>query len=54
MSREVLVHLNVETGAGDTRSADEIANVILAALEVGGDHESLAGLTIVCPMAEEV
>ncbi len=49
--REVLVHLNVEVPDGDTRTADELADTIVAAL---GYAATVRDLTIVCPMAEEV
>jgi hypothetical protein len=52
--REVLVHLNVEVPATDTRSADEIANAVMGALEVGQDDDSVRDLKIVCPLADEV
>lgn len=38
MPRTILVHLNVTAPDDDARSADEIADAILAALEVGSDH----------------
>lgn len=53
-TREILVHLNVEVPANDSRSADEIADAILAAYEVGSDNEIVSDLTVVCPLAEEV
>jgi hypothetical protein len=49
---EHLIHLNVEST--DTRTADEIADAILAALSVVSDHPSLTELTIVCPLAETI
>ena len=52
--RTVLVHLNVEVPADDTRTATEIGDAILAAVEVGSDHESVAGLVIAVPLAEDV
>jgi hypothetical protein len=52
--RQVLVHLNVAVPAEDTRRADEIADAILAAFEVGSDHDSVRGLAVVCPLAEEL
>lgn len=41
--REVLVHLNVEVPESDERTADEIAAVIMAALEVGLEGAEEAG-----------
>lgn len=52
--REVLVHLNVTVPEGDSRTADEIADAILAAIEVGSDNEAVRGLGIVCPLAEDI
>lgn len=51
--REVLVHLNVAVPDGDQRDADQIRDAVMGALEVGSDDESLHGLEIVCPLAEE-
>jgi hypothetical protein len=39
MPRTILIHLNVEPATGDQRNADEIGDVILAALEVGLEGE---------------
>ena len=52
--REILVHLNVEAPDSDTRTADEIAAAIMAALEVGSDDESVSALIIVPAMSEEI
>lgn len=53
--RTVLVHLNVSVlNDNDSRTTEEIAGAILDALEVGGDDDSVRGLTIECPLAEEV
>jgi hypothetical protein len=64
--RTILVHLNVEVDADDPRNADEIGDLVLAALEVGmegapGDlasGNSLDGaserVTITAPLVEEV
>lgn len=52
--REMLVHLNVTVPAGDARTADEIADAIMAAIEVGSDHDAVRDLSIVCPLADEV
>jgi hypothetical protein len=54
MSRTILVHLSVDAPASDGRSANEIADALLAALEVGGDDDSVRSLEVVCPLAEEV
>jgi hypothetical protein len=54
MPRTILVHLNVTPPEGDTRTANEIADAILAAVEVGSDDDSVRGLVIVAPLAEEV
>lgn len=59
-SRTILVHLNVEVGPDDTRSADEIADEIGAALEVGmqgapsGSTASGSGSSITITLADEV
>ncbi len=53
MTRELLVHLNVEASDTDTRTADEIADWVLAAIEVGSDDDTPT-LVIVCPLAEEI
>jgi hypothetical protein len=52
--RTILVHLNVEAPAADERGADEIADAILAAIEVGSDDDSVRDLTVAAPLAEEV
>lgn len=54
--RTILVHLNVEVEPFDTRSPDQIADYLLACIEVGGEgNEKSEGLsTIVIPLAEEV
>jgi hypothetical protein len=52
--RTILVHLNVEAPASDQRSADEIADALLAALEVGSDDDRVRDLKVVCPMAEAI
>jgi hypothetical protein len=54
MSRTILVHLNVEAPDSDTRSADAIADALLAAVEVGADNELVSELEVVCPLAEEI
>lgn len=50
----VLVHLNVETPPGDTRTADEVAESILAAFQVGYDGSDIAPLTVHVALAEVV
>lgn len=52
--REILVHLNVAAPVTDTRTADEIADAITGALEVGSDDDSVRDLTIVAPLAEDI
>ena len=52
--RTVLVHLNVEVPPSDPRDAGQIANAVMAAIEVGSDDEELYHLTIVAPLAEEI
>ena len=52
--RSILVHLNVEVPADDERDADQIAEAVAAALEVGSDDESVRGFTYAVPLAEEV
>lgn len=54
MSRTILVHLNVEAPDDDQRTADEIADAILAAIEVGSDDETVYYLKVAAPLAEEV
>jgi hypothetical protein len=51
--RTILVHLNIEIPADDSRTPNQVADAIEAALSVVADHDSLAGMTITCPMAEE-
>jgi hypothetical protein len=51
--RVVLVHLHVEVPRSDTRDADAIADAIGGAIEVGSDDDSMRGLTIAIPLAEE-
>lgn len=50
--RTILVHLNVEVE--DDRPAEEIAQAILGAIEVGQDDDSVRDLRISAPLAEEV
>lgn len=63
--RTVLVHLNVEVPPNDDRSGDEVADFVLAAVEVGlegapGDLASgselttKSGLVVCAPLVEEV
>jgi hypothetical protein len=52
--RVILVHLNVELSDDDPRGANEIAETILAAIEVGSDDDSVRGLTVCAPLAEEL
>lgn len=52
--REVLIHLNIELLRGDQRSVEEIVTAISGALEVGSDDDSVRGLKIEIPLAEEV
>jgi hypothetical protein len=57
MTRNILVHLNVEASDTDTRSADEIASAIVSSFDQIGmdiDRTPLGSLTIVAPLAEEV
>lgn len=54
MTRTVLVYLNVEVPEADDRSADQIADAILAAIEVGSDADEVRDLAVVCPLAEEI
>lgn len=39
MTRTVLIHLNVTVPDGDDRNADEVADAVLAAIEVGSDND---------------
>lgn len=54
--RTILVHLNVELDRADERTADTIADTLLAALTVGldPDETNLHMSQIVCPLADEV
>ncbi len=52
--RTVLIHLNVDVPTGDGRSADQVADAILAAIEVGSDDDSVRDLTLHLPLAEEI
>lgn len=52
--RTILVHLNVAVPADDDRSAEEIADALMAALEVGGDDESVVRLLPTVALAEEI
>lgn len=52
--REVLVHLNVEVPDTDTRTADEVADALLGAFEVGSDDDSVRDLVVCCPLAEDI
>jgi hypothetical protein len=52
--RTVLVHLNVEVPEADARDAEEIAQAVYGALEVGSDHESVRNLTVVMALSEEL
>jgi hypothetical protein len=63
--RTILVHLNVTVPWNDERNPDEIADAILAAIEVGSDDDSVRslgvgglasgnGASITLPLAEEV
>jgi hypothetical protein len=54
MPRTVLVHLNVEAPDSDTRTADQIADALMGALEVGADDDSVRELSVTAPLAEEV
>lgn len=53
-SRTVLVHLSVEVPAGDGRSANEVADALMGAVEVGRDNEATEGLGVVVAMAEVI
>lgn len=44
MPRTILIHLNASVPSDDPRSADEIADAVLAALEVGLDGEPSGSL----------
>ena len=50
--RTILVHLNVQAPAHDTRDADEISEAILAAFVVGSDDDSVRELRITTAHAE--
>jgi hypothetical protein len=54
MTRTILVHLNVDVPEPDSRTANEIADALLGAIEVGSDDDSVRELGVVCLMAEEV
>ncbi len=52
--RVILIHLNVELLRLDERSVEEIVSAISGALEVGSDDDSVRGLNISIPLAEEI
>ena len=52
--RTFLIHLHVEAPADDDRDADQIAEAVAAAIEVGSDDGQMLGITISVPLAEEV
>ena len=52
--RTVLVHLSVLVPAVVGSSADEVADAIMGAIEVGSDDPSMAGLHVTVTLAEEV
>lgn len=52
--RTILVHLNVAVPEEDERSAEQIADAVLGAIEVGSDDDSVRDLAITAPLAEEV
>lgn len=54
MPRTVLVHLNVGVPDDDTRTAGEIAEALLGALEVGSDDDSVRDLDVTAPLAEQI
>ena len=54
MPRTVIIHLSVEVPDDDTRTPDEIADMVEIALSNGHDENPLAGLEVHCPLAEEV
>lgn len=54
MPRTILVHLSIEVPDEDDRSADQIADALLAALEVGSDDDTVRDLVVVAPLAEDV
>lgn len=55
MTRIALVHLHVTIPAGEERTADQIADALVAALKFDSyRHAPLRGLDIICPLAEEI
>jgi len=70
MTRTILVHLNVTVPVSSTNGPDEVADMILAAIEVGSDSDDFRAVMgesffvgdlatgndapLVCTLAEEV
>lgn len=52
--RDVLVHLNVEVPRDEQRSADEVADAVIAALVVGLSEVGGGEWTVSCGLAEDV
>lgn len=52
--RIILVHLSVAVSESDKRTADEIADAIQAAYEVGSDDDSVRNLRVTAVLAEEI
>jgi hypothetical protein len=53
-TRTILVHLNIQAPRTDTRSADEIGDAVMGAVEVGSDNEALEGLEINLALADAI
>lgn len=52
--RTILIHLNLEVPPTEERSAEEIAEAILQAFEVGSDDDSVKDLFPQIVLAEEI
>jgi hypothetical protein len=54
MSRTILLHVNADVPDSDPRSAEQIADAVRGALDVGSDDDMLAGVGLEIVLAEEV
>lgn len=53
-TRTILVHLNIEVPASCSLDADQVAEAVKSAYDVGFDHPALDGFEIVVALAEEI
>lgn len=57
MTREILIHLNIEVPESEHASAEELGREVLGALEVGADADEtpcLRASTVTVALAEEI